>query len=176
MHDWPVACRTPLPLYDPSAAYCWAQTNDEWDGDCGRHLYDGTSVRAGLKYQQEHGWISEYRWALDPYDAVLSLLTRGPLQLGTWWRSEMQTPDASGWVRYAGSYDGGHAYVANGVRLPKRTTIREAVSKRVGWVRCKNSWGRTWGLRGHFYMQMGDFVDCLEDQGEAASVVEVPRP
>lgn len=175
LHDGPVTCYGEVPLYNQTEAYCWAQSNDEWDGDCGRHRYDGTSVRAGLKWMQLKGYIGEYRWALNATDAVLALFTLTPLQMGTWWRSGMWNTDPEGFVKYSGSYDGGHAWVANGVRIPPRMSIAEAVRQRMGKVRGKNSWGRDWGKRGYFWLSMGDFIDCFNDQGEAAIIREVDR-
>lgn len=136
LEDGPVT----QPEYDanPFSIYTQAQKIDEWPGED----YAGTSVRAGAKVLQREGLISEYRWAWTLDTIIQALLTTGPVVVGTPWHEGMSNPDADGFVVPTGSVVGGHAYLATGIN-----TSREI-------IRFKNSWGRGWGKRGHFYMRL----------------------
>ena len=151
--------RTPsvdeIPAMNPTDLYCAAQAIDPWEGDCTRPLYDGTSVRAGAKVLHRAGLIEGYRWAWDIDTVVRTLLDVGPLVVGTTWTTGMFTPDRQGRIRPDGSDAGGHAYVLNGVNT------------NTGWIRCKNSWGRSWGDSGFAWISIDDFADLLADRGEA---------
>jgi len=122
--------------------------------------YDGTSVRAGAKILQRLGVISEYRWASTLDDVVQAVLHLGPVVVGTWWYSDMFTPDSNGVITATGTKSGGHAYVINGVNLNKKQ------------FRIKNSWGRGWGKKGHAYISFSDFDKLLKDWGEACMAFE----
>lgn len=143
------------PAMDPRGLYCTAQTLDPWDGDCTRPLYDGTSVRAGAKALVAAGVIEGYRWAWDADTVVAALLALGPVVVGTTWTEGMSRPDERGVLHPTGRVQGGHAYVLNGVNT------------RTGMVRCKNSWGRSWGDAGAAWLSIDDLGDLLADRGEA---------
>ena len=151
--------RTPgvdtTPAMDPSRLYCSSQEVDPWEGDCTNPRYDGTSVRAGAKVLQAAGMIDEYRWTWDATTVVRAILEVGPVVVGTSWWSGMTWPDEDGVLHPEGVRQGGHAYVLNGVNVDR------------GLVRCKNSWGRGWGRRGHAWLSVDDLGDLLADRGEA---------
>lgn len=162
-------------LIEPRDLYCRAQSVDEWFGDCRNPRYDGTSVRAGAKILQTEGLIGSYHWAWDAATVVQALLTQGPVVLGTWWYQGMEWPDEIGFVEASGSPRGGHAYVANGVRIAEGMTIEEAVAQNAGAIRCKNSWGRGWGNNGYFWMKLATLHRLIREQGEACIATEHRR-
>lgn len=143
------------PVEEPSEVYRQAQQIDRWPGES----YSGTSVRAGAKVLQNHGMIDEYRWAFSPDEVRRALLTTGPLVVGSWWWTGMTEPDEDGFVSVSGGKRGGHAYVVNGINLDR------------GFVRAKNSWGRSWGDRGFFRIRLDDFWELLHDEGEACLAI-----
>lgn len=148
------------PSVDTSVLYCEAQKRDPWPGDCETPLYDGTSVRAGAKVLQEWGHIKEYRWAANADEIVQTILTLGPVIVGTWWKQDMFYPDSEGRIYATGSNTGGHAYVINGVDLD------------TGLFRIKNSWGRHWGKKGHAFISISDMDALIKDWGEACVPIQ----
>ena len=150
-------------------AYCRAQAIDPWPGQdqsCGMPgpWYGGTSVLAGLKVFREAGFFREFRWAFSLDDAVLGVGRNGPALLGTWWREGMSRPDGDGRIRWAGAYQGGHAYLVSAVNL------RGVSSWLDGEVEVTNSWGPRWGRDGRVRMTVRDLGRALDEQGECAFV------
>ncbi len=143
---------------DPYTIYREAQKVDEWTGEG----YDGTSVRAGAKYLQAQGVIGEYLWAFDVDTVIRNILEVGPLVVGTNWYEGMFYPKRDFIIHPTGRVAGGHAYVLNGYN--KATKL----------FRCKNSWGRGWGSKGHAYMHRSTFARLLAEDGEACIATETP--
>ena len=141
------------------AAYRWMQNNDEWPG--AEPDYEGTSIRAGAKYHQAQGRVSEYRWGWDLQTVVTAVLDVGPVVVGTNWYRRMFEPDDDGVLRIDGGVAGGHGYVVNGANT------------RTGFLRIKNSWGRDWGRNGHAYIAFEDFERLLDEDGDACLAIEV---
>lgn len=129
------------PFMDPSDFYHTCQMIDQWPGT----NYNGTSVRAGAKVLKHLGIIREYRWAFRFKTIVKTLLTLGPMVVGTKWYAGMERPNRRGALDISGSERGSHAYVINGV-----DTEHE-------FFRIKNSWGKSWGDGGHGYIRFHDF-------------------
>ena len=144
---------------DPDGIYFNAQLWDEWEGID----YEGTSVRGGMKFFKSIGLVGEYRWARTVGQVVNTLLTRGPMVLGTTWYPGMDEPDPRGELRLTGDPLGGHAYVGIGV-----DTIRRR-------VRVLNNWGPDWGERGRAWLPYDALEQLLAEDGEAAIATEV-RP
>lgn len=159
LEDGPVTQKGPPPIVHPDLIYHEAQKVDEWEGEG----YEGTSVRAGAKVLQSLGFISEYNWAWDLETLVQSILTVGPVVVGTHWYSDMFYPNTSGVIKVGGELMGGHAYVINGVN--KKTKL----------LRLKNSWGSTWGRRGHGYISFDDMKRLISENGEVCLGVEVKK-
>lgn len=147
------------PAVDPLWIYAQAQNIDEFPGVD----YDGTTVRAAMKVLQSAGYIGEYHWAQTVDELAQAVLLLGPAVLGTSWWNSMFTPDRNGFVTCSGPIVGGHAWVANGVDLDAR------------FFRCKNSWGRDWGSRGHFFVSFDTMAQLLAKDGEACIAHEVSR-
>jgi hypothetical protein len=156
---------TPAPYIDPRVLYCRAQQLDPWPGDCEspRQLqYSGTSIRAGAKALQEMGFVGNYWWAWHLEPVVQAILTTGPVIVGTPWYEGMSHP-VDGVCRPTGSYEGGHAYILNGVNVDQRR------------LRLKNSWGTGWGRNGGAWVSFDDMERLLADGGEAVLATET-RP
>jgi hypothetical protein len=139
------------PMYTPLDFYNLCQLHDQWPGE----NYSGTSVRAGAKILHHLGIIKSYRWAESIDDVIKALKYIGPMVVGTKWSSNMSNPSSSGLIRLGGFDQGGHAYVLNGI------------DEDAGLIRIKNSWGHTWGKNGYAFIHIDDFVDLLENGGEA---------
>lgn len=158
VEDGPVTHKAvPAPALDPVQVYNRAQVLDQWPGE----NYDGTSVRAGAKVLQEHGFLSQYLWAWEVDVVARAILSTGPVVVGTNWYQGMSSPDSNYLLRPTGSLLGGHAYVLNGVNVRK------------GLFRMKNSWGRNWGKWGRGYITFADFQTLLDQDGDACMAVEV---
>jgi len=145
--------------------YCAAQKLDPWPGDCDDHQYDGTSVRAGVQALQAWGHVREYRWCYSADEVARTVLTTGPVIMGTLWYEGMSRPNAAGVMTRTGDVQGGHAYVVNGVNLDD------------GLFRIKNSWGRAWGQRGHAFIRLADLDALIVSYGDACvPIQQLPAP
>ena len=144
------------PIVSPTLIYKESQKLDEWVGE----NYDGTSVRGGAKYLKKTGKISSYLWTFDLNVMINTVLTVGPVVVGTNWYNTMFYPDRNGLLRVGGRVAGGHAYEINGV-----DTVRQL-------FRIKNSWGRTWGQQGHAYISFSDMRRLINENGEVCLAVE----
>lgn len=158
LNDGPVLQSPPYPSVNPTLIYTEAQKIDEWPGE----NYEGTSVRAGAKYLQSIGKISNYYWTKDVNTLASTVLNLGPVVVGTSWYSGMYFPDRNGLIRRIGRLLGGHAYLINGVDMTKRL------------FRIKNSWGRTWGLSGHAFISFSDMALLLKEYSEVCLATEIP--
>ena len=148
------------PLLGPSACeiYEWAIRNDEWTWNDDRD--DGTSLRAGVQFLVNQQRVKTYLWSWDYEEVAKWILTKGPVNVGTRWYSNMFTPDPSGYVTPGGNVVGGHAYLVYGVDRPTETFF------------CVNSWGARWGLAGHFKITYSAMNHLLLNGGEACTAVE----
>jgi hypothetical protein len=151
LEDAPRSEPGPAPCVNPLDIYHLAQQLDEFPGE----NYDGTSVRGGAKALAQLGYIGAYHWATTVEEVAQAILQLGPVVLGLNWYTGMFHPDAKGFVKIAGSLEGGHATCGDGVDVDK------------GFVRIKNSWGRSWGLKGFCYLGFDDLARLLSEQGEA---------
>jgi hypothetical protein len=145
--------------------YRLAQTLDDEPGEA----YEGTSVLAGAKAVQQHGFLGEYRWAFGIDDVLATLAHVGPVVLGTNWLTGMFRTQTDGRLVVAGDVAGGHCYLARGL----------LVSGRLGnynygepLVRIRNSWGPGWGVDGDAFIRASDLEWLLKDQGEACVPIQ----
>lgn len=142
------------------AVYYEARRIDEWPGE----NYSGTSVLAGAKVIRSKGYMDEFRWAFGVDDALKTVSNYGPVVAGTDWHEGMFRPDPSGLLRVEGSVAGGHCFAIRGV-LPNYRL--KGHDKRMDLVRCRNSWGINWGVKGDFYLTFEDLDKLLKAWGEA---------
>ena len=156
IEDGPITHNGIVPIVNPTTIYKEAQKIDEWIGES----YNGTSVRAGAKYLKNTNKISAYYWAFDLNTLIDSVLTRGPVVVGTNWYNGMFYPDKNGLIRISGRIAGGHAYVINGVDTKTKL------------FRIKNSWGKNWGKGGHAFISFNDMTRLIKEQGEICLALE----
>jgi hypothetical protein len=154
--DGPITHRGPYPSVNPSIIYTEAQKLDEWPGE----NYAGTSVRGGAKYLKASGKIRSYLWAFNVTTLINTVLSVGPVVVGTNWYTGMFYPDRNGLIRISGRIAGGHAYQINGV---------DTVTQR---FRIKNSWGKSWGQQGHAFISFTDMTRLINERGEICLAVE----
>lgn len=150
--------------------YNWCRDNDEWPGAD----YDGTSVRAFMKWGADRQFISGYEWAFDNLPIINHLATVGPVVAGTDWTESMFNP-VKGFIRVApdGQYTvaGGHAWPLIG--FDRRKKCPDGTR---GAYLMQNSWGPSWGVKGRAWVSFADFSILLRNQGEAAVAVELQKP
>lgn len=152
--------------------YKLAQTLDEWEGED----YSGSSVLGAVKAAQQLGFVGEYRWAFGIDDVILALAELGPVVLGTDWLDSMFDTLPNGLLIADGEYSGGHSYILRGVAFSRDTIRRklgkgQPIRKGEALITGTNSWGRSWGRDGNFYIWESDVDKLLRGvkyAGEAA--------
>lgn len=158
----PVRIRPDDPQEFARNVYREAQLIDEWPGED----YDGTSVLAGAKVMQRHGYLDSYRWAFSIDDVIDALLHLGPVVIGIPWYDSMYDTRPSGLVETGGTMVGGHCIVLTGYQ-PGTIIMGEGIRRRFDVVRWRNSWGRSYGVRGDGLIQVADLERLLSQRGEA---------
>lgn len=156
IEDGPIKHGGTPPIIHPSLIYSEAQKLDEWIGE----NYEGTSVRGGAKYLKNTGKISSYLWTYDLSVLINTILTKGPVVVGTNWYMGMFYPNKNGLIKATGRLSGGHAYVINGVDLKTKL------------FRIKNSWGQSWGQKGFAYISFSDMQRLIRENGEVCLAIE----
>ena len=150
--------------------YKLSQQLDEIPGE----NYAGTTARGALKAAQSQGEITGFLW-VPPTDgediAKEYLITRGPLMQGTDWPAAFFNPDRHGYVRPEDSPRAalGHETLVRWYHGPKHYKYPDSYE-------CVNSWGRSYGLNGRFFIK-ADVFRWLHWQcgGDLCSPIEAER-
>lgn len=146
---------------DPQEIY---RLNQENDRKMGYSFAEGATSLAMAKTLKQLGYISSYFWGYD-LNAVVQAALVSPVLIGIDWLEGMDDPDRKhGVIRAIGRIRGGHELLINGVDLDD------------GMFRLKNSWGQSWGKRGHAYLPFEDLEKLLGMGGEALLATEVKKP
>jgi C1A family cysteine protease len=143
------------------------QDNDEWPGS----NYDGTSVRALFKVFKRRGLVDEYKWAFECGPAVDHLLLAGPVVFGTVWSDRMANIPKNNFLDVEpdlSRVQDGHAWCAYGVNKKKRCPDGS-----LGAVRAMNSWGKSWGEGGRFWVSFKDLDRLVKAEGESCVSDEI---
>lgn len=125
---------------------------------------NGSSIHSVAKVLKNRGRVAAYAWATNLNDIKAWVQSKGPVIVGTDWMNDMFNPDANGFITPTGGYAGGHAYNI------------------VGWddtdnITFLNSWNKSWGKNGRFFMTATNFQTLVNTSGfEACAVVELPVP
>jgi len=150
----------PWRLYERQAKrlYAYATTVDPFEGT---YPPDdtGSSTLGAAKAAKHYGYIESYAHAFGT-DQALGALVAGTIGLGTNWYSTMMTTTEAGELTIGpgARLVGGHAYQAFGI---------DVENERI-W--CWQSWGRTWGIKGKFWMSFQTIDRLLSEDGECLQV------
>lgn len=133
--------------------YLEARMIDEFDDS-----EEGTSVRAGMNILRKHGLITGYKWAPNVETLADYVRAEGGAVAGTNWYS-YQT-DFSGRMLFTGRPVGGHAWYISGVDVKERVFF------------AVNSWGRSFGRNGEFWVTFDDLARMMRLGGSVAVASE----
>lgn len=162
-----------VPTYEAGAQeiYHRAQQLDQWAGED----YEGTSVLAGAKAVMERvnsagvPLIREYRWAFTVNDIIMTLGYKGPVVFGVNWYEGMWDVDANGFLSVDGDLAGGHAILANGVKIVRKDALQpyslSNIDTHKSFVKLHNSWGTNWGVGGNAKLRL-DGLNKLMPNGD----------
>lgn len=161
-------------ILDTKGIYWPAQRTDQWEGGSypgANPFYVGTSVLAGMKVAQDLGFFSEYRWAFGVEELVMALGYKGPAVLGVaWYQGMFDAEPSTGWIRVTGHVRGGHAILAQGVKIlwktPDAPRDWSNVDLHSSYVTLHNSWGNGWGVNGRARISLSDLNFLLKQRGE----------
>jgi hypothetical protein len=153
----------------PIEIYNEAQLIDEFPGE--DPIVLGTSLRAGVKVAQKHGFVKSYHWAFDIETVNRYVLTTGPLLLGLGWAQGMFKPGKDDFIYPTGPMMGGHCVLLAGLNLKEK-----APDGRIGTGVILNHWGLKWGRRGRAKIVLEDLASLLAEGGEAVAVQEILKP
>ncbi len=155
----------------PAELYKLCQQNDEWEGESPE--YEGTSGRALFKVLRDAGFIESWQNAFDLDSVVRTLLTSGPVAIGSNWFNSMFYPamfNGDSFIKYdtASGVAGGHEWLIIGANLDKHCPDGSR-----GAVRMVQSWGSDWGMRGKAWVAFTDMAQLISNNGDALTAVEL---
>ena len=154
-----------------------AQRIDPWEGgsyEGATEFYEGTSVLAGAQVLERRGFYDAYYWALSVQELARGLAYFGPCVLGVYWFEGMFDTDPDGYVHPIGRVMGGHAILANAIKIVYKAGWGGWWSRNwsdVDWdrsyVTLHNSWSWDWGQNGTAKLSLRDLDYLLRLDGEA---------
>lgn len=150
--------------------YWPAQRVDQWPGGSypgGEPVYEGTSVRAGIKVAQKLGYVGEYRSSSTEAEMALAI-SIGPVIIGVDWYESMFKPDTRGYIKPTGRKMGGHCCLVVGLRVTG--------TRGQGHYVIYNSWGPTWGDNGTAKISRRHMAYLLDTGGDAFSITQRMNP
>lgn len=120
----------------------------------------GSDGLSAAKVAVNRGLIAGYQHTFSG-DAARKALGVTPIGLGMLWKEGCDSPSSTGEIKYTGAVRGGHEIA--GFKI-------DVILQRV-WFR--QSWGRSWGYNGTFWMSFQMLDDVLGDQGDV--IIFTPR-
>jgi hypothetical protein len=98
--------------------------------------------------------------------ACHTAIQTGPFMLGTNWYTSFDSPDANGVIAIepGATVRGGHEYECIGYDAGRDL-----------WE-CVNSWGESYGLAGHFFINSATLTTLLAGDGDATQLVPLSKP
>jgi hypothetical protein len=134
---------------------------DPWAGsEITQPFYEGSSTDAPAKLMRDRGEITGWKWLFGSGEVKYHLQHRGPVAVGTVWKSNMFNVDSTGTMDVSGQDVGGHAY---------RLTFYDRNRNRYLKV---GSWGPYWGVGGRAWIPAEPWDHILDNEGGEAVVVE----
>jgi KAP family P-loop domain/Papain family cysteine protease len=135
---------------------CQRREGNEIGSESGAQLITGTQVL------ESRGLVDHHVACEGMQDMATALLEQGPVAAGMSWHESMFQPERIGGVSVcrrvvSSSVVGGHAVLMNGIALDLE------LGGVTGFVRFKNSWGRSWGDGGQCLISMDDLEEALEE-------------
>lgn len=138
------------------------------------NMQSGSSGTGVAKALEKRGLISEYLWADELRDALLWILTRGPVMVGSNWYSSMFDPTAEGFLKIspAARLEGGHEWILRGADM-KRGVALAVNSWGAGWnANATGRWVRARVRPGHFLVDFAVLERLFQEDGDAVSALE----
>lgn len=186
-HPYPGDTSKPYPGYGPDEAgavslYSAATQIDPYAGeyppeDTGS---DGLSIAKVLKAK---GVISGYLWAFTLAEALAQLADTPEITGLIWYNSMFDTTDSGHAghlvVRQDSGVAGGHEICVDEVITPSNATVDVAQLSSMAdqiFVGGPNSWGRSFGDDGRWYMTAREWGSLLAQQGDVTSFVAASLP
>lgn len=146
------------PLVEPGQFYNEIVSIDRQEN---RYYTEGATSLAMAKALARRNFIGEYLWGYSLSDFIKAIRV-GPVLIGIDWYTGMDNPDSTNAIiRATGRIRGGHEIVANGCSFSD------------GLVRLKQSWGRSFGRRGHVYLPFEDLEKLIADGGDVCMFREL---
>ena len=124
---------------------------------------NGSSGLSVASVAKTDGYVSGYQHATS-VAAAHTALAAGPVLIGSYWYSGMDTPTPEGIVQATGTIRGGHEYLC-----------REYDAARDLWW-LDNSWGLGYGVAGRFAYDTPTFTTLLARSGDVTSLVPLSKP
>lgn len=114
----------------------------------------GTDANSVAKALRAMGKAKSWSHAFG-LEHVLDALQLKPVMLGINWYEDMFNPNSAGQVHPTGALAGGHETLIRG---------DDPVAK---MVRIRNSWGKSWGVGGDYFLSYADLETLLGESGDA---------